>query len=333
MPALGGRMEINMKKAASILAAVVIALSASAPSAFAAESWRDAFVTRLMKVMSSDTTYSEVVLTDLDKNGVPEAYVLRDGMNGGIAQGFTLSGSMISQINVPSNIIGECLTDITVYQKEGRDIFVGKEIPRYSSVLYYYKLELIGSDLVCTKINKEDVSPYPTIPYVDMHGKDFLTNGYPNRTKIVEFVNSYEAVNQLTAEPSKAKISINGNEIEASGYTVNYSNYYKIRDIAMMLRTTPKRFNVTWDSNLGGISIITGEKYDIIGGELADEDYSGIPSIEENTSPVYVDRNEKPLTAYNINGSNYFKIRDIADVIGFGVDWDEANQTIVITTD
>ena len=46
-------------------------------STFAAESWREAFVTRLMKIMSSDPSYNQVVLTDLDRNGIPEAFVMR----------------------------------------------------------------------------------------------------------------------------------------------------------------------------------------------------------------------------------------------------------------
>lgn len=50
-----------------------------------AESWREAFVTRLMKIMSSDPSYNQVVLTDLDRNGIPEAFVMRDGMDGGIS--------------------------------------------------------------------------------------------------------------------------------------------------------------------------------------------------------------------------------------------------------
>ena len=137
-----------MKKFLMLITAAMFTVCAAAPQTFAAESWRDAFVTRLMKLLSTDNTYSEVVLTDLDKNGIPEAFVLRTGMNGGVSAGFTLSGSTISDINVPGNVIGDCLTDITVYQKEGRDIFVGKEIPRYSSVIRYYKLEFDGSSLI-----------------------------------------------------------------------------------------------------------------------------------------------------------------------------------------
>ena len=37
---------------------------------------REAFVTRLMKIMSSDPSYNQVVLTDLDRNGIPEAFVI-----------------------------------------------------------------------------------------------------------------------------------------------------------------------------------------------------------------------------------------------------------------
>ncbi len=47
--------------------------------------------------------------------------------------------------------------------------------------------------------------------------------------------------------------------------------------------------------------------------------------------PVYVDGEEKVLS-YNINGNTYFKIRDIADMVGFDVDWDGDTQTVVIRT-
>ena len=105
-----------MKKIAAIISASVIALSVCVPHVSAAESWRDAFITRIMKQMSSDTTYNEVVLTDLDKNGVPECFIYRSGIDGGISDGFTLRDNSITAIEVPGNIIGDCLADITVYE-------------------------------------------------------------------------------------------------------------------------------------------------------------------------------------------------------------------------
>ena len=332
MPAGRKAMEDIMKKIISLILASTLAMSLTVTTAGAAESWRDAFITRLMKLMSTDNTYSEVVLTDLDKNGVPEAFVIRTGLNGGISQGFTLSGSTIKEISVPNNVIGECLADITVYQKDERDVFVGKEVGRYASVIQYYKLELIDNSLVCKRINKHDVSAYPTIPYVDMYGKNFMTNGYPNRNLIKQFIDSYDGVNILTAEKSKSRVTVNGKTVDVAGYAVNGSNYYKIRDIAMVLRTTNCKFNVEWDSKRNSIAVETGVKYIITGGEL-DDDNSTLLDISENTAPIYVDGKESTLTAYTINESNYFKIRDLADMIGFNVEWDAATDTVVIKTE
>lgn len=320
-----------MKKIISAITAAALSLTLCIPSVFAAETWREAFVTRLMKVMSSDPSYTDLVLTDLDRNGIPEAFVIKNSADGGISSGFTMSGNSIVSIDVPGNIIGTCLEDITVYEKEGRYIFVGREIPRYSAAINFYKLELDGSQLKATKINKYDVSPYPTIPYADIFGNNFMEGTHPNRTKIENFVNSYEKVNRLTATKSNAKLLINDREVEIPGYTVDNSNYYKIRDIAMLLRTTNSRFNVEWDSFLNAISISTGVKYTVVGGEL-DFDNSVMLEVEENSSPIYVDGDKLQLTAYNINGSNYFKIRDLGDMVGFEVDWDGDSQAIIIRT-
>ena len=321
----------KMKKILSAAIAAAMLCVTCVPSTFAAESWREAFVTRLMRTMSSDPSYNEIVLTDLDKNGVPEAFVLRGGADGGISAGFTMSGNSISSIEVPGNIIGECLTDITVYDDNNRIIFVGREVPRYSSVINYYKLIFDGQKLTAEKINKSYVSSYQTIPYTDMYSKDFLTNGYPNRAKIKEFIDGYEVMNALTASSSHTKLLVDGAEVQVSGYTVNNSNYFKIRDIAMIVRTSAAKFDIAWDENLSAVSISRGSKYTIVGGELSSTEAA--INVEQNTAPVYVDGEPKEFLSYNINGNTYFKIRDIADMAGFAVDWDNDAQAIIIRTE
>lgn len=321
-----------MKKIISAALAGALTLGAFSANVFAAESWREAFVTRIMKIMSSDPTYNQVVITDLDGNGVPEAFVMRDGFDGGISAGFTMNRNSIVTIDVPGNIVGTALCDITVYNDNGRLIFVGREVPRYSSVINYYKLVFDGQTLTAEKILKSYVSAYQTVPYADIYGKDFLTNGYPNRTKIKEFVDSYDGINTLTATNSNAKLMVDGREVEVSGYTVNDSNYYKIRDIAMVLRATASRFDVRWDEYLGGISISRGQKYTIVGGELSENNGAAL-NVNQSSAPVFVDGEEKEMLSYNINGSTYFKIRDISDMVGFSVDWDGDAQAVVIRTE
>ena len=48
---------------------------------------------------------------------------------------------------------------------------------------------------------------------------------------------------------------------------------------------------------------------------------------------VYVDTTRVYPTGYNIKDNNYFKLRDIGQLVGFGVDWDESTRTVVITSD
>ena len=51
-----------------------------------------------------------------------------------------------------------------------------------------------------------------------------------------------------------------------------------------------------------------------------------------NQAPIYVDDTRVELTAYNIGGYNYFKLRDIAELVDFGVEWNQETAAIQIDT-
>ena len=67
--------------------------------------------------------------------------------------------------------------------------------------------------------------------------------------------------------------------------------------------------------------------------------FGGIPVLAAgitatvSTHSVTVNGKSVPVTAYNIDGANYFKIRDIASALDVAIQWDEATQTIDIQTD
>lgn len=312
--------------------AVMSLMTATSSVSAANENWRDPFVTRIMKTITQDPTYTDAVLTDLDRNGIPEVFILKKGTFGKIGTGFTMTDNAITEIAVPSNIIGECLENIDVYIKNDTYIFVGAEVPRYASTIMYYKLTLANNTLTATRINKRDVSPYAHVTYVDKFSNNLLENGYPNRAKILDFIKSYDMVNEISATRSMANIRVNGEPVTITGYTVNDSNYFKIRDIAMLLRNTSAKFNVSWNSSLEAIMIETGTDYVAVGGELSGEIDQDM-NVIENSTPIYVDGRQTAITAYNINGSSYFKIRDISDAAGFDIQWDGDSQTINIITE
>lgn len=315
---------------ASVLAVMAVIGTATVTNA-ANENWRDPFVTRMMRTISQDPTYTDAIMTDIDRNGIPEVFVIKKGTYGKIGAAFTMVDNVVTDIEVPSNIIGECLENIDVYVKNDTYIFVGAEVPRYASTIMYYKLTLANNKLTATRINKSDVSPYAHITYVDKFVNNLLENGYPNRNKIVDFIDSYDMVNSISATRSMANMLVNGERVTVTGYTVNDSNYFKVRDIAMLLRNTPSKFNVSWDGNLNAIMIDTHKDYVAIGGELSSEIEQDMNVLENNT-PIYVDGHRTAITAYNINGSSYFKIRDIADATGFEIQWDGNSQTINLIT-
>ena len=99
----------------------------------------------------------------------------------------------------------------------------------------------------------------------------------------------------------------------------------------MVLSTGVNRFSISWDAASSAISITTGKKYSPVGGELSGSaDLTGA-IITKNDVKIIVNGEEKVLSAYNINENNYFKIRDLADLIGFSVGWDDSTGTVAIS--
>ena len=138
-------------------------------------------------------------------------------------------------------------------------------------------------------------------------------------------------VPDLTASPSASTVLLNGQSIVFDAYTINGNNYFKLRDLAYALSGTNKQFDVSWDGEANAIALTSGQPYTPVGGELASKG-SQIQTPVPSLAKVYLDGAEVALTAYTIQGNNYFKLRDLASVLDFGVDWDGANNAVVIDT-
>lgn len=135
----------------------------------------------------------------------------------------------------------------------------------------------------------------------------------------------------LKAVPTKSKIIVNGVQVNLEAYGINGNNYFKLRDLAKLFSGTKKQFEVTWDGQKKAINLVSGKPYTSVGGELAAGDGKE-KDCTLNLSKVYLDGQEISLTAYTINGNNYFKLRDVLKTFNIGVVWDPATSTIVIDT-
>lgn len=143
------------------------------------------------------------------------------------------------------------------------------------------------------------------------------------------------AKHALTAVPTNAKLRIDGKEVKCEGYNILGNNYFKLRDIAYLLNGTPVQFKVFWNEAEKIIEIENGE-YEPVGGECVLGD--GTNKIAYRSLVRWINKWWNGRW-FNINGNNYFAIRDIAYGISYSegtpkctVEWDEANNTIDILT-
>lgn len=139
------------------------------------------------------------------------------------------------------------------------------------------------------------------------------------------------ATETVMATPTASKVLVNGSSVSFDAYTVTGNNYFKLRDLAKVLSGTGKQFNVSWDSTNKVINLVSGSPYTVVGGEMAAGDRKTKQAVV-NSSPIYKDGVQVSLTAYTINGNNYFKLRDLGQVFDFGVTWDGTANTIRINT-
>ncbi len=139
------------------------------------------------------------------------------------------------------------------------------------------------------------------------------------------------AADTVTAKPTASTVLVNGRNVAFDAYNINSNNYFKLRDLAYTLSGTAKQFDLGWDGANNAISLTSGQPYTTAGGEMQGKG-AGDKKAVPTASRTYLDGKEISFTAYNIEGSNYFKLRDIGAVFDFGVDWDGARNTIAIDT-
>ena len=135
------------------------------------------------------------------------------------------------------------------------------------------------------------------------------------------------------AQVSSTTVIVNGQEVSFQVFAVAGNNYFKLRDLAKVLSGTHSQFEVEWDAETNDIHLLRHLPYTEVGGELTvipmENDIQGCYATQ---SALYLDGRLWYPTAYKIGNNNYFKLRDLAAVMDFGVAWDQEAWTITIDT-
>lgn len=140
------------------------------------------------------------------------------------------------------------------------------------------------------------------------------------------------ASNSIKATKVSSLTSVDGINKIFDAYNINGNNYFKLRDIAYVLNYTEKQFEVLWNNDNQTISLLKGKPYTVLRGEMTTKSSSQIKSATPSQANVYINGEKVGLTAYNINGNNYVKLRDLGEKIDFGVVWDATTQTVQINS-
>lgn len=140
------------------------------------------------------------------------------------------------------------------------------------------------------------------------------------------------ATTEHIATKTTSKIYIDGVEKDITAYTINGHNYFKLRDLAAALNETTKQFDVLWDDQKNSIVIVKNKNYTLLDNQIT---ISNIPNkgiATPTNSSLYIGEEKVDYTAYTINHSNYYMLRDLAKSLGFDLGWNAYTNTISIST-
>lgn len=137
----------------------------------------------------------------------------------------------------------------------------------------------------------------------------------------------------IEAIPSPQVLTLNGVKQELQGYNINGYNYFKLRDLAAILKPTEIKFSLVGDHL--EIKANFNEEYLQLATDLAKLSGTKKEAIAKSMNLMTVkgvisDRTK--VNVYNIDGFNYFRLREIGALFGFEVDYDEAKNEAQINT-
>ena len=132
--------------------------------------------------------------------------------------------------------------------------------------------------------------------------------------------------------PTASTVSVNGKIISFEAYNIGGNNFFKLRDLAYVLNKTEKQFEVGYDNDTKAITLTSGKKYTPTGNQEMIPGDGKAKAATPTPSRIYLDGKELNFTVYNIGGNNFFKLRDLMEVLDVFVGYDDDTKAITLDT-
>ena len=138
------------------------------------------------------------------------------------------------------------------------------------------------------------------------------------------------------AEPVKAEgaktfqeVYLDGGKVDLGAYLINQRNYVKLRDVAALLTATDAKFNVGYEDHK--VVITTGEGYEKLDTDLVEFPEGKVEALMGEQAFVF-NGEEKMVKTAVINQNNYLQLRELGELIGFGVEMNEETKAIELSS-
>ena len=137
----------------------------------------------------------------------------------------------------------------------------------------------------------------------------------------------------VSAVCSPQNLTVNGRTVACEKYNIDGSNYFKLRDLAKLLDGTASQFDVGWDEANKLVSITTSHAYTTPNGQELAVGADNSASAQVSAQTILINGAVRTdLSVYNIGGSNFFKLREMGDALGFNVDYNATTNTAIVAS-
>ena len=135
-------------------------------------------------------------------------------------------------------------------------------------------------------------------------------------------------VKTVDVKATTQKVKLDGKDVVIYGYNIDGYNYFKLRDLAAVLKDSKAKFGVEYKDAL--VTLTKGADY-----KVAETDQKEVKAMSKGmltNDKVMVGDKALTATAYKVDDSTYYKRRDLGKELGFGVGYDEATKSVLLTS-
>lgn len=139
----------------------------------------------------------------------------------------------------------------------------------------------------------------------------------------------YTKTESKDVKATTQKVKLDGKDVVIYGYNIDGYNYFKLRDLAAVLKDTKAKFGVEYKDAM--VTLTKGADY-----KVAETDQKEVKAESKGmltNDKVMVGDKALTATAYKVDDSNYYKLRDLGEALGFGVDFDKATNTVLLMSE